>query len=454
MKKKILFLAVVFFGFSAIGNGAEDEENAELAVTEEVNKDLLAAATERSGPTAGGFTADGQAGPDKEDFVDPRVLRDFVESKGLISCRQKEGLLTIAGDVRARWIAVGETLNGIKQRGQGANVEINRFKSEINLYLDYAAPRSWSTTKLKFVSFDGKDSGSATRVDMERAFIGFDIYNQKEEDFYIEIGRSNLDYMFESRVEFGSIFDGIHFYYTTCWPSVGQFTIHGGPFIIDSYSNHYGWVIEAFVTKWRGTGISFKYSLIDWHRAAITFDYGNLPNAGNVAVRDNPRYRFIISQMLFGYEREIDFIKCKTLFLYGAVLLNHDAKCTPQTRGQRLNHAWYIGFTLGKLCKACDWSIDINYQSVQAQAVPEFDLNGIGHGNAAGGLLSDAILLGTRPDRLTLFTNYKGWEVNAFYAMTDALSLRAKAQRTVPRNKGIGGDFRYKSFEMAVIYAF
>lgn len=471
MKTKFFFLVCLLFSSAfiyaaeetsaALLPAAEDEERL-IAALEEEEKSLadafeeedLIAAVDNLGPNAAGFLSEGDFGPEDDEYIDPRVLRDFVESRGLIQCRQKEGTLTIAGDVRARWIAVGEKVNGIKQRGQGTNVAINRFKSEVNLFLDYVAARTWVTTKLKFVNFSGKDGGTATKVEMERAFIGYDIYEQGKEDFYIEIGRSNLDYMFESRVEFGSVFDGIHLFYTRCLPDVGQFTIHGGPFIVDSFTNHYAWVLETFISKWMGTGISLKYSIIDWHRDAPTLNYGNAPGAGKRTVRNNPRYHFLVSQMLVGYERKVDFLRCKTLFLYGAVLANHDAKRSLQTNWKKLNGAWYAGFTLGKLCKACDWSIDLNYQSVQAQAVPEFDLSGIGHGNAANGLLSDAILYGVFPGAFRLFTNYKGWEANALYAMTDSLSLRAKAQYAVPRNRSVGGDFRYKSFEMSVIYAF
>ena len=50
-----------------------------------------------------------------------------------------------------------------------------------------------------------------------------------------------------------------------------------------------------------------------------------------MTVRITPATAFIVSQMLLGYERKIDFLGCKTLFLYGAVLANHDAKRTAQT---------------------------------------------------------------------------------------------------------------------------
>lgn len=451
MKSKILALALALVTCASAVHAAEEDEG---GIAQTIDDELLIAAADNLGPTADGFTSEGEFGPDDEDYVDARVLRDFVESKGLIQCRQKEGSLTIAGDVRARWIMAGEELNGFKQRGQGTHTAISRFKSEINLYLDYVAPRSWVSTKLKFVNFDGKDGGTSTRVDMERAFIGYDVYDNGDEDFYIEIGRSNLDYLFESRVEFSSIFDGIHFFYTTDWPCLGQYTIHGGPFIVDSYTNHYAWVIETFITDIMESGFTFKYSIIDWFRHSSTLNYGNLATSGKSRITDNPRYRFVISQFLLGYEREIDFCGCKTLFVYGAFVDNWAAKPRPQTLNKKLNKAWYAGFTLGKLCKACDWSLDINYQYVQAQAVPEFDLNGIGHGNAANGLLSDSILLGLSPDFVRLFTNFKGWEVNGLYAMTDCLSLRGKAQYATPATKGVGGDFKFKGFEMSVIYAF
>jgi hypothetical protein len=476
MKSKILLFSLMCFSFlgALVGEEVSSTSEEETVAAEQDSEEPLAleaepetmasefedqqliAAVDNLGPTAAGFVTEGEFGPDEEDIVDPRTLRDYVESRGLIQCRQKEGMLTIAGDVRARWIAQGERLNGRRVRGRGTRIGVNRFKSEINLFFDYAAPKTWVSTKLKFVNFAGRDGGSATKVEMERAFIGYDIFecDDYEEDFYIEVGRSNLDYVFESRVEFGSIFDGIHLFYTRCVPNVGQFTIHGGPFIVDSVTNHYAWVVETFVTKWRGTGFSFKYSLIDWNRGRRTFNFGGLTAAGTRLLRHNPRYRFLVSQMLFGYEKSIDFCGCKALFLYAAVLVNHDAKRHPQTDFRKLNGAWYVGFTLGKLCKGGDWSIDINWQSVGAQSIPEFDLSGIGHGNAAGGFLSDAIVLGLPLRAVRLFTNYQGIEANALYAVTDSLSLRAKAQYSVPIVKRVGGQFRFKSLEMSVIYAF
>lgn len=452
MKKSAAFLLTFFCVFSL---SAEDE-----VVAQAVSEENLIAAAAAAAPTppspAPGFTASTDAGPDNEDLVDPRILRDFVESRGLIACRQKCGQLTIAGDARARYICTGEKVDGIKQRGLGSAFDkpVNLFKSEFNLFMDYVDTRSWVSTKVKWSVVDGIDGGSVTRPELDRAFIGYDIYECKEQDFYVEVGRSRLDYIFDSRVEFSSFFDGIHLYYTNEFPWVGTFVLHGGPFIVDSFTNHYAWVFETYVDEWADTGWIFKYSLIDWRRRRPTRYIGDLDKPPGKFITNNPRNRFLVSQMLFGYSRDVDCCRCKTLYLYGAVLANHDAKKSPTTRNRYENKAWYVGFTLGKLCKACDWSLDANYQYVQAQAVPEFDVAGIGHGNAAGTPFSDALIAHLPSREAVGFTNFKGVQVSLLYALTDALSLRTKGEWTRPIDKELGGNFTYKSFEFAVIYAF
>ena len=245
----------------------------------------LIAANNNLGPSATNFQEISEIGPREEDRVDPRVLRDFIESRGLIACRQKCGSLTIAGDARAKWTAAGEKgrlvtidkgvlqpyQDNIKMRGTGSDTALNRFRSEFNLLMDYADSRSWVTTRVKFNTFCGVDGGSETKLELDRAFPGYDLYScGDDEDFYIEVGRTGLDNVFDSRVEFGSKFDGIHLFYTNYYEGVGTFTLHGGPFIVDAFTNHYAWVVETSVEDWCDTGFAVKYSLIDWSRFART----------------------------------------------------------------------------------------------------------------------------------------------------------------------------------------
>jgi len=447
--KHILILSILFFSthlFAAEGDLAS-----------ELGDEPVIAAVDDLGPEGAGFFAETDFGPDEGGFVESRILRNFVESRGLIECREKSGQLTLAGDVRARWICAGEKVDGDSVRGAKGDAAANLFKSEVNLFLDYATPQAWVTTKLRWTSIEGRDGGTISKVNVDRAFIGYDIYHCGKEDFYIEIGRSNLAYMFESQVEFSSEFSGIHLYYTKCFPVVGNFVIHGGPFVMDSLHNNYCWVVEAGIKKWYGTGFGAKYSIIDWRRRTATSYFGG--NHKDIdpdeLYENNPRYRFLVSQMLFVYEKPIDFCGCKTFFGYAAVLVNSAAKKHEITNDKKLNGAWYVGFTLGKLCKAYDWSIDINYQSVQLQAVPEFDLAGIGHGNAANAFFSDLLIAQSGPGNALGFTNYKGVQASLLYAMTNSLSLRMRFVTTTPLNRDIiEKQFRFKSSDMSVIYAF
>ena len=94
--KKILLL-ILLFGFLSTLHAAEEEEEEEeeipaLAIA--IDDEELIAAVDNLGPTASGFLSEGDFGPEDEDFIDPHVLRDFIESKGLIECRKKSGLLT------------------------------------------------------------------------------------------------------------------------------------------------------------------------------------------------------------------------------------------------------------------------------------------------------------------------------------------------------------------------
>lgn len=414
------------------------------------------------------YGADGKLGPDGEgltiervgvpssndDRVDPRVLRDFIESRGLIECRKKCGRLIIAGDVRAKWEATGEEVNGKKKRGFETDTQINQFRSEFNLFLDYETKNSWVATKVKWSRFDGLFFGSEVKTSLDRAFLGYDIYECDKEDIYIELGRSRLDYIFESRVEFNSTFDGIHLFYTNYFPGIGTVIAHGGPFIIDASTNHYGWIVETGVKDLFTKGFSIKYSIIDWARHSQTDYVGKLSQFSKSTFEDYNAFAYLVSQIIFGYEQTIDFAGCKILYLYAAALTNSDAKRRFSTNDRYSNKAWYAGFTLGKLCKAGDWSLDVCYQAVGAQVIPEFDLLGIGHGNADGSFLSDAILLGLAPNKARGFSNYRGWEFVLLYALTDTFSFRGRAAWTRPYDSSIGGNFKYKVFDVTAIYAF
>lgn len=454
----LLFLLTCLFATLFAAEGDEELSLNSIALP---TQDELAA-VEGLGPAGAGFLPDTDTGPSDDDEVDSRILRDFIESRALIKTRLCSGTLTLAGDARARWMRTAERVNGVGVRGSNQNqIAQDIFKSEFNLFVDYSQPCSWVSTKLRWTVISGKDGGSATKVDLERAFLGYDFYHYGDTDLYIEMGRSRLDFIFDSRVEFSAVFDGLHLYYTQHWGNWTRAVIHGGPFLVDPVSNHYGWIIETALYEINCTGFLVKYSIIDWGRKAPTRYVGNLTDeqltavtGGDTFIKNNPRYRFQVSQVMVGWEGNPCWALGKYLYFYGAGLINTRAPKKITTDFKRVNRAWYIGFTWGKLCAGGDWSIDINYEYVQAQSIPEFDIQGIGHGNGAEVLLSDGILQKKTAANGKGFTNFKGFQYNFLYAFTDSFSVRMIYESSVPVNRGIGGDFQYQNFELSTIFAF
>jgi hypothetical protein len=131
--------------------------------------------------------------------------------------------------------------------------------------------------------------------------------------------------------------------------------------------------------------------------------------------------------------------------IYGAVLVNSAAKPNILTHFKRENVGWYVGYLMGEVRKKGDWAIDISYELVEAQAIPDSDVNGIDRGNV-------------RRETFTADgrgkTNYKGWEFQLLYAFTDKLSTNIIYDISNAENPNIGGRHRYSKLEIDLIMAF
>ena len=95
--------------------------------------------------------------------------------------------------------------------------------------------------------------------------------------------------------------------------------------------------------------------------------------------------------------------------------------------------------------KEGDWSVEIQYQYVQAQAIPEGDVSGIGRGN----VLDESFTTCSRRGE----GNYKGWRFESLYAITDNLIIDTIYEFSNAANKQIGGPHEYEKFEVETIYA-
>lgn len=435
---------------------------------------------------AGGLATSVLAGPcdcnfeefnDELDERDFQAVTEYVNSKRTIELEEKSCNLAISGDVRAEWSYISEKQNGEKLRGGRAatcgsptrqtSVSHNDFDIDLNLYFDYKCERAWAVAHLEFdnpagvsesdktcgeypAKYDpcsdvdprtGHGSGRCDAICLRKAYMGYNICADGTSRFDIEIGRRRLFDVFDSRIQFLSRFDGIVARYATQYQCTDIYWNLGG-FVVDERSNHFAWVTEVGFLNILDSGFDFKYSFIDW------FKKGH----NRCFERKALGWRFMNSQWTMAYHFDPDFI-CTSSKIYGAFLWNHAAERQPYTDDKLKNLAFYVGFLIGEVAEEGDWSLDVNYQWVQAQAIADPDVSGIGRGNFLGETITMASFLGV-PINARGEANYKGFRIEGLYALTDNLSIDAAFQMSKPEDANIGGPMTYNKFKLEAIYAF
>ena len=384
------------------------------------------------------------------DVDDMEALRRWIRDKRLVTVKEIGGDLSISGEVRTEFQDTNEVKSGIRQRGEGGAIPTKpqyAWDIEVNLMIDYRTDRTWAAIKLEFDNDMGLRSGTVNKIRLEKAYLGGRIVPGDTFTFDAELGRRYLFNVFDSKIEFSSLYDGVLFRMNNAWESIGDFYVNLGALLVDDKTSHYAYVTEIGALRIANIGLNMKYSLIDWYK----------PTANELT---KLRYKFLVSQLLTSYQFYPEWIGKRLIKFYAAGLCNHLADGVPQTHGTRQNWAWYAGISIGLVKKQFEWAIDANYQWAQAQAVPEFDSSGIGRGNAAGvGFYTNNIDGDPSSGETTAATavggcNYKGFEVEALYAFTDNLTVLQNFKYSTTLNKTIGPNMRYKQYEMEFIYAF
>lgn len=390
-------------------------------------------------------------------------LYDFINTKRTIDLAEKDTNLTISGDVRTEWRHLNEkgvfppTGHVQRLRGSGTfdpnknNLPISRndFDIEFNLRFDYVCDRAWAVAHVQYDNSAGVDdngksceedpkgyhgSGFCDDLCLKKAYWGYNLCCDGSSRFDIEVGRRNLYNVFDSKIQFLSRFDGILLKYTDSWECVADLYLYWAGFVVDERVNHFAWVTEFGFLNIADTGFDFKYSFIDWAK-----------RGRNRCLERNPiGMRFRISQFTFVYHFDPEIL-CVPAKLYGAFLWNHNNNRNHLTHGKRENLGWYVGFTVGEVVEEGDWAFDLQYQVVQAEAIPDDDVSGIGRGN----VLNESFTQVGRGN-----TNYKGWRLEGLYALTDNLTIDSILEWSRQETKSIGGRHHYSKFEVEAIYAF
>ncbi len=457
---------------------------------------------------------------------DDQAVREFVQSKENIDVKEKSRNLEISGDVRFEWRSIQEKSvvlftdcssgggnlpddcssdfhqNYRALRGgehidmRGLPISTNDFDVEFNLKVKYSFKRAWAVAHLQFDNPAGirgrndcegtftvfnregssveeyiprdsrralKGSGEGMFITLKRAYMGYNVLGDGKQRIDIELGRRKLDDVFDSEIQFTNRFDGILFKYATSVEKIADFYWNTAAFVIDERVNHFGYVTELGLLDLYKTGFDVKYSFINWKK-----------NGKNRCFIRNPLGTdFMNSQITLAYtfSPTINGKNDIPVEFYGGFLVNHAAKKTRFTKGMRKNLGWYGGVYIGNVDKEGDWSIDIEYVGVQAQAVPENDVGSIGRGNIYDENLLDILRgscyghssrslyscpssyeIGYLPRRGN--TNFVGWKFEFLYALTDNLSIDVAYEFSVEEDARIGGPHRYRDFEIEAIYAF
>jgi hypothetical protein len=367
------------------------------------------------------------------DADDMEALRRWIRDKRLVTVKEIGGDLSISGEVRVEFQDTSEVRDGIRQRGKAAVFRKPQYAwdVEVNVMIDYRTDRTWAAIKLEFDNDMGIRSGTVNKIKLEKAYLGGRIVPGDTFTFDGEIGRRYLFNVFDSKIEFASLYDGVLFRFNKAWPSIGDFYFNPGVLLVDDRKSHYAYVAELGALRIGNTGLNMKYSAIDWYKPCAN-DLNRL------------RYKYVVSQFLTSYQFYPEWIGKKMIKFYGAGLTNHLASGVEQTHNE----------------KQYDWAIDANYQWAQAQVVPDFDCSGIGRGNTAGVGLYTNNIDGNPNSGMTTARNavgacnYKGFEIEALYAFTDNLTVLQNFKYSNTLNKNIGPNLTYKQYEAEFIYAF
>ncbi|MBM3200917.1 MAG: hypothetical protein FJZ56_00745 [Chlamydiae bacterium] len=376
------------------------------------------------------------------------ALRQWITSKRMVTVKERGGNFALSGDVRAKFGATNEVEDGINQRGRysaNPNIPFNEYNIETNLMYDYRTDYTWVTIKLKYNNIMGTFNGTVNKLALDRAFLGFRFLEGRTYTTDLEIGRRKLGYTFDSKVQYGTIMDGILLKFNTVIEKVGDFYLYGGPFVTNQLINQYSWVVELGGLNLFSTGLYTKLSAIDW-------------NTGSQKTHiETEQFRFFNVQSLWGYRFIPTIILPKKITLaYAAATANLAARNVVQTNNELENWAWYAGFAIGEIRQKGDWAIDINYQWVQAQAISGFDMDGIGRGTAKPfyATVENGKIVPTTSKNAVGQCNFKGWQFELIYLISNTITISQTFKSTVTLDKNIGPDIKYKQYRLEFIYAF
>jgi hypothetical protein len=330
---------------------------------------------------------------------------------------------------------------------------INEFDAEANLVFDYVAERGWGTIRLQLsepagivtpdrkpMLFDNRrimyGSGKLNDIALRKCYAGYNFWEQGTSRFDLEVGRRRLYDVFDSKIEFWEYFDGLLARFTSSFEGIGDLAFKAAAFVIDYHVNHYGYVSELGLLNLADTGLDLKYSIIDWDTLHKPNRYERHHALGT---------RFINSQVLANYTLSPDLVSIKTS-VYAAYLINTAARANGWSKGRKARDAYYVGGRIGEAVRKGDYSVELFYQWVKAQAIPEADVSSSSRDNPR--------FVSWYNRRNGGRANFRGWRLEGFYALTENWTLNSHLDRIREMDRHIGGRHRSWEFYFGAIFTF
>lgn len=396
------------------------------------------------------FAADYDLGS-MSDSRNMKSLREYVDSQRNISIFQKGGSLLIAGDVRFDMNYVQEKRDGKNVNGKEGNeihgnylrdFPVVSYDAKASLSLRYTAQSSfadillkashnagWDTENYNVTSgalpFD-YDSFKPTKsgLKVEKALYGVDLLSDETQTLSAEVGRQRLYDLFDSRITFMQKFDGVALKYKNVFEGVARMHATLGGMIIADRVNHYGVAGELGLAQLMDTPFGLKYSHYKISQSGTYADGSKTDGTGTTASNSvykyyDKAYNYSVSHALAYYDTSVDYMVSAPLKLYAAYAFNHDAKARTEFNDKKKPHAYYAGFTLGDVKMPGSAYVDVIYQYIQAESVPELDNCGAYYGMNQTGLPN--VVSPTAG-----YTNFKGFAINSGYLATKEILVSAK----------------------------
>lgn len=383
---------------------------------------------------------------------DARNMQEFrklIEKQRNVSVFEKGGSLLIGGDVTFDGAFTREKRDGKNVNGKGGaevhgadrrDYPVADYGVKMSLSLKYTDDNSYADILLKGSHHAGLDtknydvsSGAipyeysslkptTSGIKVEKANFGTQVFGDEMQSLCVELGRQRYYDIFDSRITFFQKFEGAVLKYANIFEGVGRFHATAASSVIANRANHYSFAGEIGLDQFMDSPFGLKYAYYKISKDGMYADgsnsKGEVANTSTYCYHDKG-FNYALSHVLAHYNTTLDFMAATPAKFYAGYAYNHLAKKRSEFDNKEKPHAWYAGATFGDIKMPGQGTVDIIYQYVQAESVPEID-------NVGGYYGMNQTNIPNVVTPTAGFTNFKGFAISGGYLASKEILLTAK----------------------------